>query len=160
MTIVICILPRHFSFLFSSIKVISFFSLPFFLLCLSVILSVSICLSFFLPVSLSVCLFVCLSLFLSLCLSVCLSVSLPPLPLSLFVCRVLSNMAPAYLEGMQRIFLSVDKIDGSKDVDSFVSQHEELVAVSPPLPMEKHDFVRVSLFKCVDAEFEFVCVSG
>ena len=69
-------------------------------------------------------------------------------------------MAPAYLEGMQRIFLSVDKVDGSKDVDSFVSQHEELVAVSSPPPMEKYGFVRVSLFKFVDTEFECVCVSS
>ena len=40
--------------------------------------------------------------------------------------RTLSNTAPAYLEGMQRIVLSVNEIDGTKDISNFVSDNVQL----------------------------------
>lgn len=59
--------------------------------------------------------------------------------------RVLSNTAPAYLEGMQRIYISVDKIDGASDIDFFINEHSELLGAPQPPQLEKHCFVRVSV---------------
>ena len=54
------------------------------------------------------------------------------------ICRTLSNTAPAYLESMQRIVLSVDEINGEEDVDNFVSSFPGLHK-SPEVPhLELH----------------------
>ena len=53
-------------------------------------------------------------------------------------------MAPAYLEGMQRIYFSVDKIDGASDIECFINEHRDLLTAPPPPQLEKHSFVRVS----------------
>lgn len=59
--------------------------------------------------------------------------------------RVLSNTAPVYLEGVQRIYLSVDTIDGVSDIDFFVNEHSEFHTAPQPPQLEKHSFVRVSV---------------
>ena len=56
-------------------------------------------------------------------------------------CRTMSNTAPAYLEGFQRIVISVDEISGSDDIRHFVSDHKDLTA-SPELPeFEIHPYM-------------------
>lgn len=44
-----------------------------------------------------------------------------------FVCRILSNTAPSYLECMQRIVFSVADIDAQRDINSFVNDHKHLM---------------------------------
>uniref|UniRef100_A0A1X7TTK0 Uncharacterized protein n=1 Tax=Amphimedon queenslandica TaxID=400682 RepID=A0A1X7TTK0_AMPQE len=52
--------------------------------------------------------------------------------------RTLSNTAPAYLECMQRIVFSIDKVDGSTDIECFVMEHEKLLE-EPLIPtLELH----------------------
>ena len=52
-------------------------------------------------------------------------------------CRALSNTAPVYLEVMQKIVLSVDEIDSSSDIESFVSRHSDLLQQPPVPPLQK-----------------------
>ncbi|XP_019852579.1 PREDICTED: uncharacterized protein LOC109582354 isoform X1 [Amphimedon queenslandica] len=52
--------------------------------------------------------------------------------------KTLSNTAPAYLECMQRIVFSIDKVDGSTDIECFVMEHERLLE-EPVIPtLELH----------------------
>ena len=53
----------------------------------------------------------------------------------------MSNTAPAYLEGFQRIVISVDEISGQDDIKHFVSDHKDLTA-SPEVPQfERHPYL-------------------
>ena len=55
--------------------------------------------------------------------------------------RTMSNTAPAYLEGFQRIVISVDEISGPEDIKHFVSDHKELT-VNPDAPeFERHPYM-------------------
>ena len=55
--------------------------------------------------------------------------------------RTMSNTAPAYLEGFQRIVISVDEISGPDDIKHFVSDHKDLT-VSPEVPeFERHPYM-------------------
>lgn len=55
-----------------------------------------------------------------------------------FVCRLLSNTAPSYLECMQRIVFSVADIDAQRDINSFVSDHKDLMTDLQPPQFEPH----------------------
>ena len=52
--------------------------------------------------------------------------------------RNLSNTAPAYLEAMQRIVISINEIDSGCDIKSFVDRHGELMQQSGVPAIEKH----------------------
>lgn len=53
----------------------------------------------------------------------------------------MSNTAPAYLEGFQRIVISIDEISGPDDIKHFVCDHKELT-VSPDAPgFERHPYM-------------------
>ncbi len=53
----------------------------------------------------------------------------------------MSNTAPAYLEGFQRIVISVDEISGPDDIKHFVSDHKDLTA-NPEVPeFERHPYM-------------------
>lgn len=60
----------------------------------------------------------------------------------------MSNTAPAYLEGFQRIVMSVDEISGPDDIKHFVNDHKDLT-VSPTLPeFERHPFITGEAVSC------------
>ncbi|CAI8051179.1 hypothetical protein GBAR_LOCUS28035, partial [Geodia barretti] len=56
--------------------------------------------------------------------------------------KTLSNTAPVYLEGMQRIQMSVEKIDAVSDIKWFVNEHTSFQMTPQPPQLEKHSFVR------------------
>ena len=57
------------------------------------------------------------------------------------LCRTMSNTAPAYLEGFQRIVISVDEISGPDDIKHFVSDNKDLT-VNPEVPeFERHPYM-------------------
>ena len=60
----------------------------------------------------------------------------------------MSNTAPAYLEGFQRIVISVDEISGPEDIKHFVSDHKELT-VNPDAPeFERHPYMTGEAVSC------------
>ena len=75
----------------------------------------------------------------------------------------MSNTAPAYLEGFQRIVMSVDEINGQDDVKHFVSDHRDLTA-DPKLPeFERHPYrtgeaVSVCVCVCVFMHIDNIAV--
>lgn len=78
------------------------------------------------------------------------SLSFPLVSLSHLLChRTLSNTAPVYLESMQRIVMSVDNIDGSSDIESFVNEYPHLHQL-PPLP-------ELELHKCSVSVWRIAC---
>lgn len=52
--------------------------------------------------------------------------------------KLLSNTAPSYLECMQRIVFSVADIDAQRDINSFVSDHKDLMTDLQPPQFEPH----------------------
>ena len=68
----------------------------------------------------------------------------------------MSNTAPAYLEGFQRIVISVDEISGPDDIKHFVGDHKELT-VNPELPVfERHPSMMEEAVSCIDSDAKFI----
>lgn len=58
--------------------------------------------------------------------------------------RTLSNTAPVYLESMKKIILSIDEIDASSDIESFVSSQTQLTEKLVPPVFEQHQAATVT----------------
>ncbi len=74
--------------------------------------------------------------------------SLPP-------CRNLSNTAPVYLEGMSKIVLSIDEIDASSDIDSFVESQAQLLEKLTPPAFEQHQAATLTPHPQIREEVSF-----